>query len=122
MKVRTPTVVALLVAVAALVAPASPAQASPTDAAFNSTTGALNVNYAGYLSKHDIVYNRLNTNPLHGLCSRAHRAGAQLRWPSPCRVRGRTTPARVAGRAVRRGRGRGCARGWSGLGCGRGGG
>jgi simple sugar transport system permease protein/ribose transport system permease protein len=67
MKVRTPTVVALLVAVAALVAPASPAQASPTDAAFNSTTGALNVNYAGYLSKHDIVYNRLNTNPLHGL-------------------------------------------------------
>ncbi|MFF5289358.1 glycosyl hydrolase family 95 catalytic domain-containing protein [Paractinoplanes globisporus] len=50
-----------------LVAHPSPAGAAPTDAAFNSSTGALNVDYAGYLSKHDIVYNRPNTNPLYGL-------------------------------------------------------
>ena len=65
---------ATLVAVAA----AGPAAASTTDAAFNSSTGALNVDYAGYLSKHDIVYNRPNTNPLHGLTVGNGRTGAMV--------------------------------------------
>ncbi|MGI5149816.1 hypothetical protein ACQEVC_26345 [Plantactinospora sp. CA-294935] len=56
--------------------PASPAAAAPTDAAFNPSTGTLNVNYANYLSKHDIVYNRPNTNPLHGLTVGNGKAGA----------------------------------------------
>ena len=91
MKVRTPTVVALLVAVAALVAPASPAQASPTDAAFNSTTGALNVNYAGYLSKHDIVYNRPEHQPAARPDRRQRpdrRDGVERRTASRCRSSG----------------------------------
>ncbi|GAA2383749.1 hypothetical protein Cme02nite_70060 [Catellatospora methionotrophica] len=58
--------------------PAAPALASPTDAAFNSATGALNVNYAGYLSKHDLVYHRQNTNPLHGLTVGNGRTGAMV--------------------------------------------
>jgi hypothetical protein len=57
----------------------SPAQASTTDAAFNASTGTLNVNYANYLSKHDIVYNRPNTNPLHGLTVGNGRTGA-MAW------------------------------------------
>ena len=78
MKVRTPTVVVSALVLAMLAVPAGPAQASPTDAAFNSATGALNVNYAGYLSKHDVVYNRLNTNPLHGLTVGNGRTGAMV--------------------------------------------
>jgi len=46
---------------------ATPALASTTDAAFSQTSGALNVDYASYLAKHDIVYNRPNTNPAYGL-------------------------------------------------------
>ncbi|MEU3184043.1 carbohydrate-binding protein [Streptomyces sp. NPDC006923] len=57
----------------------TPASASPTDAAFNSTTGALNVDYGNYLSKHDIVYNRPNTNPEHGLTVGNGRMGA-MAW------------------------------------------
>jgi hypothetical protein len=45
----------------------APALASTTDAAFDQAAGTLGVDYAGYLSKHDIVYNRPNTNPLYGL-------------------------------------------------------
>ncbi len=45
----------------------TPARAATTDAAFDAAAGALSVDYAGYLSKHDIVYNRPNTNPVHGL-------------------------------------------------------
>ncbi|WP_246466685.1 glycosyl hydrolase family 95 catalytic domain-containing protein [Allocatelliglobosispora scoriae] len=59
--------------------PLAPAVASPTDAAFNSTSGALNVNYAGYLSKHDIVYNKVNTNPLYGLTVGNGKTGA-MAW------------------------------------------
>lgn len=57
---------------------ASPAAASTTDAAFNQATGWLNVNYAGYMSKHDIVYNRPNTNALHGLTVGNGHTGAMV--------------------------------------------
>jgi hypothetical protein len=76
---RSATAALLVASLAVVIAPAGPASASPTDAAFNSTTGALNVNYAGYLSKHDIVYNRPNTNPLHGLTVGNGRTGA-MAW------------------------------------------
>ncbi|MFJ2827821.1 glycosyl hydrolase family 95 catalytic domain-containing protein [Streptomyces sp. NPDC087263] len=46
---------------------ATPALASTTDAAFSQTSGALNVDYASYLAKHDIVYNKPNTNAAYGL-------------------------------------------------------
>src|SRR4051794_22801037 len=58
--------------------PGNPATASTTDAAFNSGTGVLGVNYGGYLSKHDVVYNRPNTNPLHGLTVGNGRTGAMV--------------------------------------------
>ncbi|WP_405799847.1 glycosyl hydrolase family 95 catalytic domain-containing protein [Streptomyces sp. NBC_01506] len=57
----------------------SPAMASPTDHAFNSSAGALNVDYAKYLSKHDIVYNRPVTEPKHGLTVGNGRTGA-MAW------------------------------------------
>jgi alpha-L-fucosidase 2 len=60
------------------VAHAVPAAASTTDAAFNSSTGVLNVNYADYMSKHDIVYNTPNTNPLYGLTVGNGRTGAMV--------------------------------------------
>src|SRR5258705_2003291 len=59
----------------------NPALASTTDAAFNSSTGTLNVNYPGYLSKHDIVYNKPNTNPAYGLTVGNGRTGAMV-WNS----------------------------------------
>ncbi|MET7403187.1 discoidin domain-containing protein [Dactylosporangium sp. NPDC005572] len=71
-------VVALVAAGLGAAAPAAPVLASSTDAAFNSSTGSMNVNYAGYLSKHDIVYNRPNTNPLHGLTVGNGRTGAMV--------------------------------------------
>ncbi|MFC5828311.1 glycosyl hydrolase family 95 catalytic domain-containing protein [Nonomuraea insulae] len=57
---------------------ASPTLASTTDAAFDQAAGALNVDYQGYLSKHDVVYNRPNTNPLHGLTVGNGRTGAMV--------------------------------------------
>ncbi|MGW4638340.1 glycosyl hydrolase family 95 catalytic domain-containing protein [Sphaerisporangium sp. NPDC004334] len=59
--------------------PAAPAAASTTDAAFDQTAGALNVDYASYLAKHDVVYNRPNTNPLYGLTVGNGRTGA-MAW------------------------------------------
>ncbi|GAA4258852.1 glycosyl hydrolase family 95 catalytic domain-containing protein [Dactylosporangium darangshiense] len=56
----------------------APASASTTDAAFNSSTGTLNVNYGSYLAKHDIVYNSPNTNPLYGLTVGNGRTGAMV--------------------------------------------
>jgi alpha-L-fucosidase 2 len=56
----------------------TPAVASTTDAAFDSSAGALNVDYAGYLAKHDIVYNRPNTNPAYGLTVGNGRTGAMV--------------------------------------------
>ena len=81
MKVRTPTASsgrALLAALRRRRPARRTATAAPTDAAFNPATGALNVDYAGYLSKHDIVYNRPNTNPLHGLTVGNGRTGAMV--------------------------------------------
>ncbi|MFJ4468318.1 glycosyl hydrolase family 95 catalytic domain-containing protein [Streptomyces sp. NPDC089424] len=59
----------------------APAAAAPTDAAFDSAPGALNVDRAAYLSKHDLVYNRPTTNPLHGLTVGNGRTGA-MAWQS----------------------------------------
>jgi alpha-L-fucosidase 2 len=56
----------------------SPASASTSDSAFNSGTGAMNVDYANYLSKHDIVYNRPNTNSSYGLTVGNGHTGAMV--------------------------------------------
>jgi alpha-L-fucosidase 2 len=50
----------------------------PNAHAFNTATGALNVDYAGYLSKHDVTYNTPNTNPLYGLIVGNGRMGAMV--------------------------------------------
>ncbi|WP_218670875.1 hypothetical protein [Microbispora sp. GKU 823] len=57
---------------------AAPARASAADAAFDQASGTLNVDYASYLSKHDVVYNRPNTNPLYGLTVGNGRTGAMV--------------------------------------------
>ncbi len=54
------------------------ATASTTDEAFNEGTGTLDVNYAGYLSKHDIVYNSPQTNPSYGLTVGNGKTGAMV--------------------------------------------
>src|SRR6185295_3923586 len=54
------------------------ATASTTDEAFNPGTGALDVNYAGYMGKHDIVSNSPQTNPLHGLTVGNGKTGAMV--------------------------------------------
>ncbi len=51
---------------------------SPTGEAFNPQTGTLNVHYAEYLPKHDIVYNKPNTNPLYGLTVGNGHVGAMV--------------------------------------------
>jgi len=48
----------------------------PSGQAFNPMTGTLNVDYAGYMPKEDIVYNQPNTNPLYGLTVGNGRVGA----------------------------------------------
>jgi len=55
--------------------------ASSTTQAFNPATGALNVDYAGYLSKHDVVFNSPITDPVRGLTVGNGRVGAQV-WNS----------------------------------------
>ncbi len=50
----------------------------PLAHAFNTSTGALNVDYPAYLSKHDIVYNKPNTNPNYGLTVGNGRVGAMV--------------------------------------------
>ncbi|GAA0386884.1 hypothetical protein GCM10009530_42390 [Microbispora corallina] len=57
---------------------AAPSLASTTDAAFDQSSGTLNVDHASYLAKHDIVYNRPNTNPLYGLTVGNGRTGAMV--------------------------------------------
>ncbi|MEV8517963.1 carbohydrate-binding protein [Dactylosporangium sp. NPDC051484] len=54
------------------------ASASTTDQAFNPGTGVLDVDYAGYLSKHDVVYNSPQTNPLYGLTVGNGKTGAMV--------------------------------------------
>ncbi|MFB9446411.1 glycosyl hydrolase family 95 catalytic domain-containing protein [Dactylosporangium vinaceum] len=72
---------ALLGAVAALCAavlPGATAGAARTDQAFDPVTGALDVDYAGYLAKHDIVYNTPQTDPRRGLTVGNGRTGAMV--------------------------------------------
>ena len=72
--------VAVLAGAALAVVPATtPAFASPSDAAFSSSAGRLDVDYASYLAKHDVVYNRPNTNPAYGLTAGNGRTGA-MAW------------------------------------------
>jgi len=68
--------VAVFVGAALTVAPAA---AAPGDHAFSTSTGTLDVDYANYLAKHDIVYNRPNTNPNYGLPVGNGRTGA-MAW------------------------------------------
>jgi hypothetical protein len=51
----------------------------PTGEAFDTTRGTLNVDYAGYFAKNDLVYNKANTNPIYGLPVGNGRVGA-LVW------------------------------------------
>ncbi|HEY4105616.1 MAG TPA: hypothetical protein VGM44_17075, partial [Polyangiaceae bacterium] len=50
----------------------------PSGEAFNPQTGMLNVHYGEYLPKHDIVYNKPNTNPLYGLTVGNGHVGAMV--------------------------------------------
>ncbi|MEU1616484.1 carbohydrate-binding protein [Streptomyces sp. NPDC005722] len=70
---------AVCIMTATAVGLSAPAVAAPTDAAFDSATGALNVDRGAYMSKHDVVYNRPTTNPLHGLTVGNGRTGA-MAW------------------------------------------
>jgi alpha-L-fucosidase 2 len=81
MRVRSPIRAAVVVLLAGCLVSTAPsaATASPTDAAFNTGSGTLGVDYAGYLAKHDIVYNRPNTNPLYGLTVGNGKTGA-MAW------------------------------------------
>jgi hypothetical protein len=51
----------------------------PGAEAFDPVAGVLNVDYAGFLSKHDIVYKKPNTDPIQGLTVGNGRAGA-IAW------------------------------------------
>jgi len=50
----------------------------PSGHALDHATGALNVDYASYLSKHDVVYNEPNDDPLFGLTVGNGRVGAMV--------------------------------------------
>jgi hypothetical protein len=50
----------------------------PSGEAFDPQTGMLNVHYDEYLPKHDIVYNKPNTNPLYGLTVGNGHVGAMV--------------------------------------------
>lgn len=53
-------------------------QASSSTVAFNAKSGVLEVDYAGYLSKHDLVYNSLINDPKQGIMVGNGRMGAQV--------------------------------------------
>jgi len=50
----------------------------PTGEAFSLTRGVLNVDYAKYLAKHDVVFTKPNTNPIIGLTVGNGRTGAMV--------------------------------------------
>ncbi len=50
----------------------------PTGHAFDTAKGVLNVDYAAYLPKHDLVYAKPNTNSLYGLTVGNGRTGAMV--------------------------------------------
>ncbi|WP_202887222.1 glycosyl hydrolase family 95 catalytic domain-containing protein [Cohnella zeiphila] len=58
------------------------AAAGSTTESFNTATGSLNVDDAGYLSKHDIVFNSPITDPKSGLTVGNGRVGAMV-WNTP---------------------------------------
>ena len=64
---------------AGVTSPSTTVVDGPTGEAFDPARGALNVDYATYLPKHDVVYNKANTNPLYGLPVGNGRVGA-LVW------------------------------------------
>ncbi|MFD0671139.1 glycoside hydrolase family 95-like protein [Cohnella sp. GCM10027633] len=65
-------------AIGAIGAAGGSASASPTSHSFNASTGALNVDYAGYLSKHDLVFNAPVTDPKSGATVGNGKVGAQV--------------------------------------------
>jgi hypothetical protein len=75
---RVAVLLALVVLGAMVGVPARPATASTTNAALSSSSGVLDVDYAGYLSKHDVVYNRPNTTPSSGLTVGNGHTGAMV--------------------------------------------
>lgn len=50
----------------------------PTGQAFDPVSGTLNVRYAEYVPKHDLVYNKPNDNPLYGMTVGNGRVGAMV--------------------------------------------
>ncbi|WP_222430767.1 glycosyl hydrolase family 95 catalytic domain-containing protein [Cohnella terricola] len=81
MQRRAARAAASFVLAATLVLSALPAgivKASPNGHSFNTGTGTLNVDYASYLSQHDIVYNAPTTEPKSGLTVGNGRVGAMV--------------------------------------------
>ncbi len=70
--------VATMLVSSVLIPGASTVRASATSHSFNTATGALNVDYAGYLSKHDVVFNSPVTTPKSGLTVGNGRVGAMV--------------------------------------------
>ncbi|HEX4407005.1 MAG TPA: hypothetical protein VH560_19335, partial [Polyangia bacterium] len=60
-------------------APVTTVVDGPMGEAFDTIKGVLDVDYAGYLSKHDVVFNTPNTNPIQGLTVGNGRVGA-IAW------------------------------------------
>jgi hypothetical protein len=58
--------------------PADTGPDGPMGHAFNQTTGQLNVDYASYVSRHDIVFNKPNTDPIRALTVGNGRMGAMV--------------------------------------------
>jgi len=73
---------AALTALSALSWTTGTAAAGPTSHSFNAATGMMNVDYASYLSKHDVVYNAPNTDPKSGLAVGNGRVGGMV-WDAP---------------------------------------
>lgn len=57
---------------------AGTASASPTSHSFNAAAGTLNIDYASYLSKHDLVFNSPISQPKSGVPAGNGRVGAQV--------------------------------------------
>jgi len=68
----------IAIAALALILSTTAVHASPTSQSFNPKTGALDVNYAAYLSKHDVVFNHPITNPIYGSTLGNGRVGAMV--------------------------------------------
>jgi|GEM_PF-1156779 len=80
--VLSASLLALSASFAGLTSFAGSAAASSTSHSFNTGTGTMNVDYASYLSKHDIVYNAPNTDPKSGLTIGNGKVGGMV-WDTP---------------------------------------